>query len=296
MAKAAVEAGDALPNPEFSLTKAGGTMMVEDSIQSEKQIDPDLRTESPRGAPIRSIGHGLEMSRALKLLAEARHFAEQFGCDLWQFAVEWRHFRDAGISISELRYLLLRGFIAQADEVTEANEELRRFRSVYGHRISRRAAFILTPEGWSWWRPCCGSSEADASTEPHYSASPRVVRALRSVPPRAERERQPRRMVEVPRWDSVRRELCVGKDVVKRFKLPCANQETILAAFQEEGWPPRIDDPLPPQLNHDPKQRLRDTLRSLNRNQKIRRLVFKGDGTGQGVLWEPYSEGVELNE
>jgi hypothetical protein len=34
--------------------------------------------------------------------------------------------------------------------------------------------------------------------------------------------------------------------VVKEFKLPAPNQETILTAFQEEGWPPRIDDPLPP--------------------------------------------------
>ncbi len=60
-------------------------------------------------------------------------------------------------------------------------------------------------------------------------------------------------------------------------------------AFQEEGWPVRIDDPLPPVSESEPKQRLRETIRSLNRNQKERLVRFKGDGTGEGVLWEPYS-------
>ena len=73
---------------------------------------------------------------------------------------------------------------------------------------------------------------------------------------------------------------------MKRFQLPSRNQETILSAFEEEGWPPRIDDPLPPAVDCDPKQRLRDTIKSLNRNRKLVRIRFKGDGTGQGVLWE----------
>ena len=56
--------------------------------------------------------------------------------------------------------------------------------------------------------------------------------------------------------------------IVKEFKVPAANQEAILAAFQEEGWVPRIDDPLAPQLNQDSKRWLHDTINSLNRNQK----------------------------
>jgi hypothetical protein len=78
----------------------------------------------------------------------------------------------------------------------------------------------------------------------------------------------------------------LGEKVVKEFKLPASNQATILMTFEEDGWPRRIDDPLPPALNCDPKHRLHDTIKNLNRNQKISLLRFMGDGTGRGILWE----------
>jgi hypothetical protein len=83
----------------------------------------------------------------------------------------------------------------------------------------------------------------------------------------------------------------VGELVVKRFKAPAANQETILAAFEEEEWPPRIDDPLPPSPDLEPKRRLHDTINSLNRNQKKQLLRFFGDGSGMGIRWELVNEG-----
>ncbi len=73
---------------------------------------------------------------------------------------------------------------------------------------------------------------------------------------------------------------------MKQFKVPAANQERILAAFEEEGWPIRIDDPLPPNSEQDSKRRLHDTINSLNRNQKQNLIRFVGDGSGQGVRWE----------
>ena len=57
-------------------------------------------------------------------------------------------------------------------------------------------------------------------------------------------------------------------------------------AFEEEGWPAKIDDPLAPQSQQDPKRRLHDTIKCLNRNQKNELLHFRGDGTGEGILWE----------
>jgi hypothetical protein len=77
----------------------------------------------------------------------------------------------------------------------------------------------------------------------------------------------------------------LGGKLVKRFRVPSPNQERILAAFEEEGWPPRIDDPLPPHPEQEPKRRLRDTIKSLNRHQINRLLHLTGDGTGQGVRW-----------
>lgn len=91
---------------------------------------------------------------------------------------------------------------------------------------------------------------------------------------------------ELPSWDAVRRELRWRGMIVKKLKQPSYNQEIILSAFQETGWPERVDDPLPPRLGLNPKQRLHDTIKRLNRNQITQLIHFRGDGTGRGILWE----------
>ncbi|MHB0958236.1 MAG: hypothetical protein ACYC0X_12220 [Pirellulaceae bacterium] len=94
-------------------------------------------------------------------------------------------------------------------------------------------------------------------------------------------------IITKPRWNPVRRELWVGDSLIKRYRQPAPNQEPVLAAFEEEGWPQRIDDPLSPNWDIDPKRRLRDTVAGLNSSHKTKDLiVFEPDGTGEGVLWE----------
>jgi hypothetical protein len=97
-------------------------------------------------------------------------------------------------------------------------------------------------------------------------------------------------METLPNWDADTRELRFGTTLVKRFREPAPTQIAILTAFQEERWPPGIDDPLSPKDHTPPKQRLRDTIRRLNRHQANRLIVFCGDGTGTRVLWRRRSE------
>ena len=96
----------------------------------------------------------------------------------------------------------------------------------------------------------------------------------------------PLRLAAIPNWDRVTRTFLVGEHVIKRFRVPSANQEAVLDAFQEDGWPPSIDDPLPPAAEYEPKRRLRDTIKCLNLNQVTPLIRFRGDGTGQQVVWE----------
>src|SRR5947208_16269474 len=63
-------------------------------------------------------------------------------------------------------------------------------------------------------------------------------------------------------------------------------QDTILSVFQESGWPTRIDDPLPPAAGQDPKLRLREVVKRLNRHQRPYLIRFRTDGRGKGILWE----------
>ena len=87
--------------------------------------------------------------------------------------------------------------------------------------------------------------------------------------------------VQTPKYDSQLRELTFGKVLLKKFKQPAENQELILQAFEEEGWPDRIDNPLPRQTQHSV------TVRDLNRNMKSSAIRFELDGTGNGIIWKP---------
>src|SRR4029079_19770564 len=89
-----------------------------------------------------------------------------------------------------------------------------------------------------------------------------------------------------PEWNASRRELRYQGQVIKHYRVPAENQELILSAFQEEGWPHCIDDPLPQDGEVDPKQRLQATIKSLNRNQLVRLIRFHGNGNGSQVYWE----------
>ena len=89
-----------------------------------------------------------------------------------------------------------------------------------------------------------------------------------------------------PVWNPALRELRVGDVLVKHFRTPAPNQELVLSAFEEQGWPMQIDDPLPPISKGNPKLRLRDTIAKLNRHQQTARMRFHGDGQGKAVRWE----------
>jgi hypothetical protein len=90
-----------------------------------------------------------------------------------------------------------------------------------------------------------------------------------------------------PRWTVARRrELWVGKVLVKSIRVPATQQDIIFAAFEEQGWPPSIKDPLPPQRGVNAKRRLSDAIKRLNRHQKQPVLRFFGNGYGDGICWE----------
>ena len=56
-----------------------------------------------------------------------------------------------------------------------------------------------------------------------------------------------------------------------------------------------MDDPLPPisGSRNTPKSHMRNTIRHLNANQKNRLLYFRGDGSGQRILWEPAEDAAD---
>jgi hypothetical protein len=209
---------------------------------------------------------------ALAVLLEAYEYAADLGVDVWDFAVELRELKKLQLTNGDLRWLVLKGYVEQACETTLAGEERRSFRTVRGLTFTKRTCFVITPAGL----------DAAAALGSRESVAPPAMPSVAAAPtPKV-----------VPHWDADLQELRINGLIVKQFKVPAPNQEMVLAAFEEERWPARIDDPLPPQVDQDPKRRLHDTIVSLNRSHKHRLIRFMGDGSGEGIRWTTVTDEV----
>jgi hypothetical protein len=221
---------------------------------------------------------------ALSALLDAFEYSQDLKRSIWDFAVEMVCLRDIELSRADFRWLVGRGFVDHALEFTLAGDLERSFRQQQQLLFCRRTCFVLTPSGVEFARRICRMNDLNVAPTVHAAALP-VWQTIPTLP-----------KPSVPTWDRDRQELRVGPMIVKQFKVPAGNQEAILAAFEEESWPPRIDDPLPPHGEHSPKRRLQETIKSLNRNRKRKILRFLGDGSGEGVRWEFCGANDEFRE
>ncbi len=212
------------------------------------------------------------LREGLSLLLQAYEYALELEQDVWDLAVELNVLRTARLSNSDLRWLAGVGYVEHAVEITDSTDRTRQFRRTPLLNFDDSTCVVLTPSGVLAARGAC-ALELPLATD-KTAANCRII-----VPDESR-----------PKWDDQRRQLRVGADVVKEFKLPSPNQETVLMAFEEDGWPPRIDDPLPPLPQLDPRRRLHDTIKALNRKQKCSLLRFMGDGSGEGIRWEFVAE------
>ena len=214
---------------------------------------------------------------------------------MWDFALEIDTLFEARLTISDLRWLVAKGFAEHGQESSVYGGPHRSFRRGDGFFFDHATCVILTPTA-------APHSSADSCREP--------VESLDSIQPlevtslvggvtaelddglRPDHGPEGRPPVTFrPCWHSMRRELLLNGEVVKRFRVPAQNQEVILGAFEEERWPDHIDDPLPVSGDIDPRTRLHDAINRLNRCQTNRLLRFHGNGTGTGVCWRLFAAG-----
>jgi hypothetical protein len=220
-----------------------------------------------------------QLGRGLGLLLEASEYARKLDEDPWEFSVEWPELQRLGLNCNDGRWMIHKGLVQHAREVTGQEDETRRFVPSLNLSLSERTCLLLTENGCEFARRIADLRGHDGSRVATESAT---VPVPHSGPPNGEGAVVMRR----PKWDRDRRRLLVGSNIVKEFKVPAINQEIILAVFEEERWPVKIDDPLPRKPDIDPQRRLHDTINSLNRRQRHRLVHFSADGLAQGVLWE----------
>ena len=245
------------------------------------------------------------LQEGLELLCLANRYASLGGSTIERFAVKYSALSERGLAECDLRWLLSQAYLEHFLELTLPGDLARSFRAG-GAAICSESCFMLTGEGLAfaeWLTADLSRSGAPfpPNAKPERNSlrtgvdmtSPTRLSPLRGGPVEGPEDLgviSPSLQEEechCPAWDSDRQELWFLSKLVKRFRLPCPNQAAVLSAFEEDGWPARIDDPLPPKIDQSPKRRLHDTIRNLNRSHRHPVLRFVGDGSGQGVLWEP---------
>jgi hypothetical protein len=166
-----------------------------------------------------------------------------------------------------------------ATEITKPGDPVRRFHPDRHLAFTAQTCFVLTDAGEGFMKAPVGGTPTGAGDD--------ATAELRVHPVGSGQLEEAACADAIPHWDATGQVLCLAGRVVKRFRYASPNQEAVLAAFEEENWPRRIDDPLRPVGGKDSKQRLRDTIRTLNAKQENLLIRFHSGGTGEHVIWEP---------
>ena len=210
----------------------------------------------------------------LSLLLKASDYALDAGCDRWQLAVAIQQLRDVGLPTLDLRWLVCKGYVEHAFEVTLPGEKSRAFRPLKTLSFQKRSCVLLSQAGIDFARTISPSSVA-----PEPSATP----------PAAEKAQRPAAEPPArPRWDAEHRKLWFKGQLIKWFRTQAGNQKLLLSAFERAGWAEEIDNPFTRESG-DPKRRLLDAVHALNRNQLVNMLRFHTDEATHS-RWETISE------
>lgn len=216
----------------------------------------------------------------LAILWRAYVCAQDMGANAWDLALPAGRLYETGVKSSELRWLIAKGFAESGQRTPGHDGSQRSFQLSGGYFFNEDTCLILTPSGAALAEHIFGehalSSEA---TLPKLTGERTQANAHDRIGTSSSVK---------PRWDRIRRELSLSGLIVKRFRVPARNQETILGMFEEREWAEHIIDPLPVSYNVDAPTRLHDAINRLNRCQINPLLRFHGDGKGTGVFWEIY--------
>lgn len=232
---------------------------------------------------------------AIQRLRDAYDSAFACSRDPWDFSVELPQMRAAGVETHVLRTLICKGWIVHQVETTNSNQSRRSFESVSDLALTEKSCFVISKQGYAVsesvslnnLRSNLNNQDGSQAMSLHHSGPSNNPNDPESKQPSNNLGSSSHSHPQLkPVWDRERRELRFGDIVVKRFKWPAENQELVLNAFEDLGWPKRIDNPLEAHPTICPKRRLHDTLKCLNRKQVNELIKFRGDGTGLGVLLE----------
>lgn len=83
----------------------------------------------------------------LTMLLQAYTYAQDARADLWDFALEIDVLYQTGITISDLRWLVTKGYAQHGRETSVYGDAHRSFQPSDGLNFSETTCFVLTPSG-----------------------------------------------------------------------------------------------------------------------------------------------------
>jgi hypothetical protein len=212
-------------------------------------------------------GHHLALRTPMAVLLQATTLAHRARQSPWEFGVDGPLLIAAGLTQEQFQWLADEKYVQLTEQVTRQSNGATACRQMVLAQLHGKKRVVLTAAGEKAARSLCRVVVQQAALLPGRNGDCRA------------------RLV--PTWDKANHRLSLAGFLIKVFKRPAPNQQLILAAFQELGWPRSIDDPLAPRPRTNPKHRLHDTIEDLKQHQITPLINFFGDGTGRGVGWEP---------
>jgi len=83
----------------------------------------------------------------LALLLQSRLYAEESKADLWDFALEIDVLDNAGVTVTDLRWLVTKAYVEHGQETSAYGDAHRSFRPSTGLNFDNTTCFVLTPPG-----------------------------------------------------------------------------------------------------------------------------------------------------
>ena len=104
-----------------------------------------LAGDDPGEQSVPPIDDGIRAG--LALLWQAYRYAQDAGADPWDFALETDRLYETNLTISDLRWLVAKGFAEHGQETSFYGDPHRSFRPSKGLNFVPTSCFVLTPEG-----------------------------------------------------------------------------------------------------------------------------------------------------
>ena len=222
---------------------------------------------NPKGLHLVRYGEFLAFEIAYIELLNARGEAEDRGLPASGLPVPLSRFHDFGIEDSILLWMLYQAHIEHFQNLPGPDTGPATLVSVTSLAMLPTSCFALTT---------AGAAFADRFLADVFAPEPPIRAAARRELPSGR---------PVPCYDMHERVWTWGPYVLKHFRQPALNQELILCTAEELDWLDWFDDPLPRRSGLNPKTRLHETIKDLNRRQTPYLVHFQGDGTGRRIGW-----------